>query len=164
MNGFWGPPCNFVWSLHCSKQARKVLAWFLFLFPSFGNSTWWEAAHQVCFPFPIMLSISRPKCCDSICSTSAFLSFTPSPQEKYQRAAFITVNLWRVGYQYSGKPRVTHKQGDIAFMLQTFAVRFLLFSSTMKIWRVLIVWCRVLLWRKYSRASSLRMTYEMVQN
>lgn len=85
-------------------------------------------------------------------------------RENYQRAAFVMVDLWRVGYQYSGKPRVTPKQGDTAFMLQTFAVRFLLFSSTMKIWIVLIVWCRVLLWQKYSRARSLRMTHEMVQN
>lgn len=94
----------------------------------------------------------------------SFSSLHHPLRENYQRAAFITVDLWRVGYQYSGKPRVTHKQGDTAFMLQTLAVRFLLFSSTMKILRVLIVWCRVLLWQKYSRASSLRMTYEMVQN
>lgn len=159
MNGFWGPPCNFVWSFPCSKEARKVLAWFFFLLPSFGSSTWWEGVHQVCFPFAIMFYSSRPKCCDSICSTSVFLLFTPFPQEKLPSSY-----LHYAGPLRSWKPEVTHKQGDIAFMLYSFAVRFLLSSTIMKIQRLLVIWCRILLWQQSSRASCLRLTYGIVQN
>lgn len=162
MKGFWGPLCNFIWSFPSSQQTKKALAWFLFLLPSFGSNTWREAVHQVCFPFPIMLYSSRPKCCDSICFTSAFFLLYHYSGKNYQTAAFIMLDLWRVGWQYSGKPEVTHKQEDIAFMLYPLTIKFLLSAAIMKILRVLLMWYRILVWQHSSRERCLRMMYEIM--
>lgn len=93
-----------------------------------------------------------------------FSSLHHSLRKNYQTATLLMLDLWRVGCQYSGKPEFIHKQGDMAFMLYLFAIRLLLSRTIMKILRVLLIWCRILLWQQSSRASCLRMTYEIVQN
>lgn len=93
-----------------------------------------------------------------------FSSLHRSLRKTCQTAAFTVLDLWRVGCQCSGKPKVTHKQGDIAFMLYPFTIKFLLSNTIMKILRVQLIWCRILFQQLSSRASYLRMTYEIVQN